>query len=266
LVAKYHEELKPKLSLEMIASRTAVLRGTPRRAKLPDGVRIYAIGDIHGCADLLDDVIARIESHLADNPVHRHIEVFLGDYIDRGPASHRVLERLVTRYALHPEQTVCLKGNHETYVDEFIKSPSLLQSWQTLGGLETLMSYGMKPTLNANAAAQIQLAADFDKVLPNSHRQFLSRLRLTFSCGDFFFVHAGIRPGIALERQREEDMLWIREDFLLCEDDFGKIVVHGHSPVLEPEVRSNRINVDTGAYATGRLTCLILERDEIDFL
>ena len=128
------------------------------------------------------------------------------------------------------------------------------------------MSYGMKPTLNANAAAQIQLAADFDKVLPNSHRQFLSRLRLTFSCGDFFFVHAGIRPGIALDRQREEDMLWIRDDFLLCEDDFGKIVVHGHSPVLEPEVRSNRINVDTGAYATGRLTCLILERDEIDFL
>lgn len=248
----------------MIALRTPPLRGTSRRARLPDGVRIYAIGDIHGCADLLDAVIERIEGHLANNPVRHHIEVFLGDYIDRGPASKRVLERLATRD--RPEQMVCLKGNHESYVSEFFRSPAILQSWRTLGGLETLMSYGMKPTLNANAATQVQLAEEFKRSLPARHRQFLEQLRLTFSCGDFFFVHAGIRPGVSLEKQREEDVLWIREDFLHCEDDFGKIVVHGHTPVLEPEIRSNRINIDTGAYATGRLTCLILEGDLIDFL
>ncbi len=161
---------------------------------------------------------------------------------------------------------VCLKGNHETYVSEFFKSPSILQSWRTLGGLETLMSYGMKPTLNANAAVQIQLAEEFKRRFASPHRQFLDRLRLHFPAATFFFAHAGIRPGISLDKQREEDMLWIREDFLHCEDDFGKIVVHGHTPVLEPEIHANRINIDTGAYATGRLTCLILEGDLIDFL
>jgi serine/threonine protein phosphatase 1 len=235
-----------------------------RRPRLPDGLRIYSIGDIHGRVDLLDALLIRIATHMALNPAREHIEVFLGDYVDRGPASQGVLDRLAANQVTH--RRVFLKGNHETFVTDFIKRPSILQDWQRLGGLETLLSYGITPAINAKATAQAQLAADFDRVFPESHRRFLSRLQPSFTCGDYFFAHAGIRPGIALEKQREEDLLWIREDFLFCEDDFDKVVVHGHTPVLEPDIRPNRINIDTGAFATGRLTCLILEADTIDFI
>jgi len=232
-----------------------------RRPRMPEGVRIYAIGDIHGRADLLDVVLARIDADLAQGPPARNIEVFLGDYVDRGPDSRRVIDRLVARNQTH--RAVFLKGNHETFVTEFVRTPTILSDWQNLGGLETLMSYGIMPSINADGAAQEKLSAAFKQVLPESHRQFLADLRSSFTCGDFFFVHAGIRPGIALENQNEEDLLWIRQEFLLCEDDFSKIIVHGHTPVSQPEIRPNRINIDTGAYATGRLTCLVLEDDKI---
>src|SRR3974390_1185899 len=128
------------------------------------------------------------------------------------------------------------------------------------------MSYGITPSINADAATQAQLAAALDRALPGSHRRFIGTLKSSFTCGDFFFVHAGVRPGIPLTKQSEEDLLWIRQDFLLYEEDFGKIVVHGHTPVPEPDARSNRINIDTGAYATGRLTCLKLEANRINFI
>lgn len=232
--------------------------------RVPKGIRIYAIGDIHGRADLLDEILERIDADLATNPASLSIEVFLGDYIDRGPASREVLDRLVVRKRTF--RSVFLKGNHETYITNFAANPSILEDWQRLGGLETLMSYGVAPSINANAAEQLQLAAAFDQALPDSHREFLGDLKTSFDCGDFFFVHAGVRPGIPLVKQREEDLLWIRQDFLMSEGDFSKIVVHGHTPVLEPEIRPNRINIDTGAYATGRLTCLKLEDDHIDFI
>ena len=247
----------------MITLRSSSPQKKPR-ARVPDGVRIYAIGDIHGRADLLADLLNRIEAHMAANPDHRPIAVFLGDYIDRGPASRKVIERLVAYDCAY--QRVFLKGNHETYLADFIKNPPFLQNWQRLGGLETLMSYGITPTINANPAAQARLAADFGRALPDSHRQFLNHLQISFACGDFFFVHAGVRPGIPLEKQRDEDLLTIRQEFLLCEDYFGKVIVHGHTPALHPDIRQNRINIDTGAYATGRLTCLILEADTIDFI
>jgi serine/threonine protein phosphatase 1 len=128
------------------------------------------------------------------------------------------------------------------------------------------MSYGVTPSINANAATQAQLAVAFDQALPESHRRFIGNLKSSFTCGDFFFVHAGVRPGIPLTKQREEDLLWIRQDFLFCEEDFGKIIVHGHTPVPQPDIRPNRINIDTGAFATGRLTCLILEDDKMHFI
>jgi serine/threonine protein phosphatase 1 len=235
-----------------------------RRPRVPDGVRIYAIGDIHGRADLLDDMFKRIDANLASNPVAHGIEVFLGDYIDRGPASREVLDRLVARKRTH--RTVFLKGNHETYITEFLTNPPLLEDWQRIGGLETLMSYGVTPSINAGTAEQVRLAVAFGQALPESHRRFLGDLKTSFTCGDYFFVHAGVRPGIPLAKQREEDLLWIRQEFLLCEDDFGKIIVHGHTPVLQPDFHPNRINIDTGAYATGRLTCLVLETDKMRIL
>ena len=228
---------------------------------MPDGIRIYAIGDIHGRADLLEQVLKRIDADLATHPAPHCIEVFLGDYIDRGPASRQVLDLLVARERAH--RTVFLKGNHETFMTDFATKPFILENWQNLGGLETLMSYGITPSINADTADQVRLAAAFDEVVPESHRRFLRDLKLSFTCGDFLFVHAGIRPGIPLARQREEDLLWIRQEFLLCEDDFSKIVVHGHTPVAQVDVRPNRINIDTGAYATGTLTCLMLESDKM---
>jgi serine/threonine protein phosphatase 1 len=224
---------------------------------LPDGVRIYAVGDIHGCADLLDETLARIDADFATYPDCNPIHVFLGDYIDRGPASRAVIDRLVERMATH--NTVCLKGNHESYMLDFLGSPAVLSEWQHFGGLQTILSYGVKPSINAGTAKQLELSLALNVALPKQHRDFLRSLRLSFTCGDFFFTHAGVKPRVPLNRQKEEDLLWIRDDFLLSENDHGKIIVHGHSPVIAPEIRRNRINIDTGAYATGRLTCLIIE-------
>ncbi len=227
-------------------------------------MRVYAIGDIHGRVDLLDQVLLRIDAHATAHPVSRPVEVFLGDYIDRGPASREVLDRLSAR--TRTRETMCLKGNHETFIEAFIKDPTILSDWGRYGGIETLLSYGLVPSVNMGPAEQIELAATFSEVLPLGHRIFLGSLRPSFTCGDYFFVHAGVRPGIPLAKQREEDLLWIRDDFLLYEDDFGKVVVHGHTPVREPDVRPNRINIDTGAYATGQLTCLMLEGDKRQFI
>ena len=197
----------------MIASKFPKRQKT-RRACVPDGVRVYAIGDIHGRADLLDKMFNQIDADLKKRPIAHGIEVFLGDYIDRGPASREVLDRLIARsHTRH--RTVFLKGNHETFLTGFISNPPILDAWQDLGGLETLMSYGIIPTINADATAQARFAAAFDRALPNAHRQFIGDLKSTFTCGDFFFVHAGVRPGIPLAKQREEDLLWIRARFLM---------------------------------------------------
>jgi serine/threonine protein phosphatase 1 len=243
-----------------------ILRSNKSRKKpqVPEGVRIYAIGDIHGRVDLLDAILKRIDADLKRNPVSTGIEVYLGDYVDRGPASREVIDRLVTRNRTF--RAVFLKGNHEEYLAKFVTNPPVLEDWQHFGGLQTLMSYGITPPIDTGRDGHAKLAAAFDSVLPDGHRRFLDNLRLSFTCGDYFFVHAGVRPGIPLTKQREEDLLWIRQDFLLCEEQFGKIIVHGHTPVPEPEVRPNRINIDTGAYATGRLTCLKLEEDRIEFV
>src|SRR5262245_57636707 len=238
----------------MIVIRTATSRKKPR---VPAGVRIYAVGDIHGRVDLLDAVLKQIEIDLDQNPIPVAIEVYLGDYVDRGPASREVIDGLIVRNRTF--HGVFLKGNQESFLTGFTINPHILGQWRQFGGLETLRSYGIAPSINLDAGAETQLAASFSRALPASHSGFLSNLRLPFICGDFFFVHAGVRPGIPLTKQREEDLLWIRHDFLHCEEEFGKIIVHGHTPALNPDIRPNRINIDTGAYATGRLTCLRLE-------
>jgi serine/threonine protein phosphatase 1 len=182
--------------------------------------------------------------------------VFIGDYSDRGPASREVLD-LLLGYK-RTKETVFLKGNHETFVHRFLSEPAVLDEWRLCGGLETLVSYGLKPSLNPGVAEQRRLARELAKSMPKPHLEFLDSLKLSFSCGDFLFVHAGIRPGVPIRKQREEDLLWIREEFLSCEQRFEKFVVHGHTPVRTPDIRSNRINIDTGAFASGRLTCIVI--------
>jgi serine/threonine protein phosphatase 1 len=234
------------------------------QSPLPDGVRIYAIGDIHGCSDLLARLLLRIDQHLLSNPVDEAIQVFLGDYIDRGPNSREVISQLIERALNH--KAVFLKGNHEAWLLEFLKDPRLIETWGEYGGLQTLLSYGLTPTIGRTFADNRLLALKLNEALPETHRRFLNELKLTFVCGHYFFVHAGVRPKTALAKQREKDLLWIRDEFLSYERDFGKIIVHGHTPVIVPEVRPNRINIDTGAYATGRLTCAVLENSTVVFL
>jgi serine/threonine protein phosphatase 1 len=226
-------------------------------ARLPDGVRVYAVGDIHGRADLLQALLLQIDVDCALYPSSRPIVVFLGDYIDRGPGSREVVDLLLG--CAGTRETIFLRGNHETFVHRFLSEPAILDEWRLCGGLETLMSYGLKPSINPDTEEQNRLADELARSIPQRHLEFLDALDLSFSCGDFLFVHAGIRPGIAIRRQREEDLLWIRDEFLFCEQPFEKFIVHGHTPVPAPDIRSNRVNIDTGAFATGRLTCVVIE-------
>ena len=240
------------------------------RPCVPAGQRIYAVGDIHGRADLLSDLFKRIDEDLRARPTTNSVEVFLGDYIDRGPNSRQVIDLLIARRRSH--HVILLEGNHEHCALRFLKDPYVLSEWKGMGGLNTIASYGVMPASHGIAGrrddprSQHQVATAFGRALPESHRKFFQGLSLSFMCGDYFFVHAGVRPGIPLQRQSRKDLLWIREDFLLHEGDFGKIVVHGHTPAEEPDIRPNRINIDTGAYATGRLTCLVLADDQMGFV
>ena len=224
-------------------------------------MRIYAISDIHGCADLLRQMFTVIDRDLTTIGSMRAIHVFLGDYIDRGPDSRRTIDLLVERGRKH--ESVFLKGNHEAFLFDVLRDPSRLQDWRQYGGLQTLASYGLRPSLNPDAAEQAELIGQFALTIPPHQRHFFDNLRLRFVCGDFFFVHAGIRPGVALAKQQEQDLLWIREDFLVSEQRFGKYIVHGHTPVRAPDIRPNRVNIDTGAYATGNLTLLAIQGDSL---
>lgn len=232
---------------------------------VPLGMRVYAIGDIHGRLDLLDqlhDLIQR-DSEASQAPIKT--VVYLGDYIDRGWQSRGVIERLLERplagFRMH-----FLKGNHEQALLDFLDDPSVGPAWRNFGGTETMHSYGVAlsnaVTLSDFEAARLDLAAR----LPASHLAFFRALKLSVTLGDYHFVHAGVRPGIALERQLQEDLLWIRDAFLESDDDFSKVIVHGHTPEPRPVIRPNRIGIDTGAYMTGILTCLVLERTARHFL
>jgi serine/threonine protein phosphatase 1 len=238
-----------------------LLRGLRRKPQVDPGRRIYAVGDVHGRADLLAEVFSRIDSDMKSRPTSQSDEIFLGDYIDRGPDSRQVIELLIARE--RRTGTVFLKGNHEELACRIFADPAVLSEWRDLGGTNTLLSYGVK---RIPFDDPLEIARAFRQAMPATHYEFLHHLAPSFTCGDFLFVHAGVRPGIPLSQQSEHDLLWIRDDFLLHDGQFGKIVVHGHTPVDQPDIRPNRINIDTGAYATGRLTCLVLEHDNMRFL
>ena len=204
--------------------------------------------------------------------IHRDVEnhgagaltVTLGDYIDRGPASRGVIDVLAGNP--FPTPYVALIGNHELLMERFLADPAVGEHWRRLGGLETLRSYGVPVgdlMIGRNfAEASLRLR----DAVPAAHVEFLRSLKTSLVRGKYFFCHAGVRPGIALAKQSDDDLIWIRDVFLNSTVDFGKIVVHGHTPAPEPEVRPNRINIDTGAFATGRLTCVALDDEGHRFL
>ncbi len=233
-------------------------------ARLPPGRRLYAIGDIHGRYDLLHGALARIEADLVGARTQKVEIVFIGDYVDRGSDSAAVIETLIdlsARYAV-----IFLKGNHEACLLQFLREPSFLERWSDIGALPTLLSYGLRPSHRRSPAEAIELARQFRLALPLVHNLFYCSLRPYYIAGDFMFVHAGIDPLKTIDAQNEQDLLWIRQRFLDCTSLYTKIIVHGHTPVGEPDCRPNRINIDTGAFATGRLTALRIEGRDIAFV
>jgi serine/threonine protein phosphatase 1 len=233
-------------------------------AQIPnENTRVYAIGDIHGRLDLLERAIAAIERDVEGHGPAA-LTVTLGDYIDRGPESRGVLDRLAANP--FPTPHVALKGNHEAFLAAFLADPTLGPQWCQFGGLETLHSYGVPVSRSVFGRSYVKAAQALGAALPASHVNFLQSLKSSHSHGKYFLCHAGVRPGVPLDRQDEHDLLWISGEFLNSDMNFGKVVVHGHTPVEQPEVLPNRINIDTGAFASGRLTCVALDEDGHRFL
>ena len=231
-------------------------------ASAPADTRIYAVGDVHGRADLLSEVIERIDDDIRRRPIAHKVEVYLGDYIDRGPHSRSVIDLLAVR--LVANSAVCLRGNHEAVLEGFIQDPAILEHWQQLGGMQTLASYGVE--LLDGTETVNDLHRRFLSVFPRAHELFMQCLRYQFICGDFLFVHAGIRPDAPIDHQDPNDLIWIRHEFLESERSHGRFIVHGHTPVPHPDIRHNRINIDTGAWRTGILTCIAIDGSTILFL
>lgn len=224
---------------------------------IPAGHRAYAIGDVHGRLDLMDDLIARIRADDAARPKARTHLIFLGDLIDRGPQSAAILERLSTR---PPDFAEChfISGNHEEALIDSLRGTSAgREGWLAYGGRETLQSYGIGDA--AIEAGGFMLDQEMHSAIPTAHLDFVEGFHRSIRLGDYLFVHAGIRPGVPLDRQLPEDLHWIREDFLDDDSDHGVVVVHGHTITEAPVFRTNRIGIDTGAYRTGVLTALALE-------
>ncbi|MDE2514864.1 MAG: serine/threonine protein phosphatase [Rhodospirillales bacterium] len=230
----------------------------PAPASLPQGLRIYAVGDIHGCRDRLEALHAAIAADLAARPVARPLLIHLGDYVDRGPDSAGVVRLLAAGPPLAGIETINLLGNHEqTMLDALSGDRPAATDWLFAGGAATLASYGADPA----APREVWPTA-----IPAAHLDFLRALRLSHREGGYLFVHAGIRPGVALADQAREDLLRMRQPFLYSEADFGAVVVHGHTPVKAPVVRPNRIALDTGAVFGGTLSCGVFEGDRIGFI
>jgi serine/threonine protein phosphatase 1 len=232
---------------------------------LPEGITVYAIGDLHGRADLLSALHDKIADDAAGRPGTK-IAVYLGDYVDRGPQSKDAVDLALAGPA-PGFRCHWLKGNHEAAMLGFLEDPASGAAWLAFGGRETLQSYGVDLPAREDDWEALTLASDqlLDR-LPLDHLAFFEQLELSVAYGDYLFVHAGIRPGLPLERQMEEDMLWIRRLFLASRADHGKVVVHGHTTGRRPAVRRNRIAIDTAAYRSGKLTCLVLAGEERRFL
>ncbi|MEJ8566873.1 metallophosphoesterase family protein [Elongatibacter sediminis] len=238
------------------------LRGKDREAvapRVPDGQRVYCIGDIHGRLDLLDELLRKVDEDACEFEGAR-ILVYLGDYIDRGPQSREVIDRLLEE-PLAGFEVIHLLGNHEQTLLDFLAHPHSVGSWLAYGGIATLASYGVHAGPGESRSELGGLRDSLEQRLPDAHRRFLEELKLLHVCGSYCFVHAGIRPGVPLQEQRNDDLLWIRDEFTRSSAVHPHVIVHGHTITPSVEFLPNRIGIDTGAFHTGILTCLVLEAD-----
>src|SRR5215510_10940719 len=235
-------------------------QGAPARyPPAPDGFTVYVVGDIHGRLDLLLEVQRRIDEDKARLVRGRAVEVYLGDYIDRGPDPAGVVSRLIDR--ARSVHTVFLRGNHEQLLLDFLDGNDCLDQWLAVGGNATMLSYGLALGPPSRLPAGVVIRRELGQAIPREHRQFYEKTGSWIRLGGYLAVHAGIRPGVPLEEQQPADLLGIRQRFLQSEGEFGFVVVHGHTPVMAPELLPNRINIDTGAFATNLLTCLKIDAE-----
>ena len=241
-------------------------RADGRAPQVPEGTRVYAIGDIHGRADLLADMTRRIAADCAAvPPARRTVLVFVGDYVDRGADSAGVIDQLLWLRANPDYETHLLRGNHEVMFLDFLDDPAAFFQWAANGGVPTLASYDIDVDAMRDQLPAV-LRDTAVSAIPDAHLELLRGLESVVVIGDYLFAHAGVRPGVPIEAQAEQDLIWIREPFLDYDGDLGKLVVHGHTPVSEPEIRSNRIDIDTLAWRSGTLTALVLEGASRRFL
>jgi serine/threonine protein phosphatase 1 len=232
----------------------------------PADSRVYAIGDIHGRLDLLRRLHELIAADASEHPARRRVVVYLGDYIDRGADSCGVIDLLLSA-PLAGFECYHLKGNHEDIALRFLGDAMLGPNWLRNGAAETMESYGVsRPTPLEDPAEILRAQRQLGERMPPEHLAFFGRLALSHAEGDYFFAHAGVRPEVPLMQQHARDLMWIREEFLLSDTDFGKVVVHGHTIDVVPRIKPNRIGIDTGAYRSGRLTALVLDGMSRTFL
>ncbi len=246
--------------VELIFGKEKRRRVTVANAEAPDGFRVYAVGDIHGRVDLLDRLHTMILEDAADaRPGVEKVVVYLGDYLDRGLYSKELIDFFLDD-PLPGFEAVYLRGNHDQYFLDFLVDPDKGASWLRFGGDATVYSYGVRiPDEVTPALRMVYIRDRLLEAVPRRHLAFLGDLELARVIGDYLFVHAGVNPDRPLSKQTPEDLLWIRDAFLESERDFGKVVVHGHSVTSVPEVRENRIGIDTGACYSNNLTCVVLE-------
>jgi serine/threonine protein phosphatase 1 len=231
---------------------------SPAPGRLPEGRRIYAIGDIHGCDVQLGNLHELIAKDLVQRPIEAPLLLHIGDYVDRGADTAGVLQRLLTETPIPGLPVVNIVGNHdETMLHALSGDRAAATDWLFAGGAPALQSYGIDPDSPRES---------WPEQVPPEHLDFLRGLTLTHRDGGYFFVHGGVRPGVPLEQQAREDLLRMRQPFLYSEMSFGAVVVHGHTPVRDPVVRHNRIAIDTGAVFGGIMTCLVLEGETLGFL
>lgn len=232
-----------------------VLKSPSRR--LPDGMTLWAIGDVHGCLDLLHALATCVVEDAEARTDSKNIAVFLGDYVDRGPDSKGVLRYLCDLANTGNVEWRFLKGNHEETMARFLSDPTVGQKWCDYGGDATLASYGLaRPQMRHRIEAWASLSKDLDHCLTKSERNFIDTLEISFSVGNYFLSHAGAKPGVPLHKQSSKDLMWIRESFLNSRVQFERIVIHGHTPASVVYADDRRIGVDTKAYATGRLSAV----------
>jgi serine/threonine protein phosphatase 1 len=250
--------------LTLVFSRLFGRKKTPEPPPSTGGRLVYAVGDVHGRLDVLGPLLRDIaEDALAARPPEPPMLVFLGDYVDRGADSRGVVDLILQMKAYPRFEVVALKGNHEEALLQFLDQPAFGSTWLDHGGAATLASYGIQPpATRTDPDAWASVRDEFDKALPQAHREFYTTLELMRVVGDYAFVHAGVRPGVALDQQAERDLLWIRQEFLQDRGPFGKVIVHGHTPSEEPQLMTHRLGVDTGAYATGVLTAVRLHDED----